>query len=118
MGSNFEAMMSTKETKLGYKKLVTLFLSNVKIPNYQVIIASMINNFKNLGCLMSPETLSSGHKRNGETIPGFFISVMSGAMENESNPRKSYARNVTEERERQYKKIMVHPKYNQNNNYC
>lgn len=52
---NFEAKMTTKEKEawISFKQVVTKFLGNVKDPNYELIVANMIDKFKNLGCLMS-----------------------------------------------------------------
>jgi len=53
--SSFEATMSIKEKEawISFKEVVTNFLGNVKAPNYELIVANMIDKFKTLGCLMS-----------------------------------------------------------------
>lgn len=41
-----------KETWISFQEVVTKFLDNVKDPYYEHIVTNMMDNFKNLGCLM------------------------------------------------------------------
>lgn len=49
--SNFKASISTSvnEAWMLFDKVMTKFLGNVKDPNYELIVANMIDKFRNLG---------------------------------------------------------------------
>jgi len=42
-----------KASWVSFKDVCTKFLGNTKDPNYKSIVASMIQNYQNLGCLMN-----------------------------------------------------------------
>lgn len=53
--TNFEQQMNTREKAawVSLKLVVIDFLGNKKDPNYQAIVADMLDNFRKLGCNMS-----------------------------------------------------------------